>query len=252
MPGYINPLSAVSIGNASGSDETSLNLMVNIKRAEESSSYAQNTANSNPVDLKKWFETHAINPNITTTKGIYTNVRWSEFRESTIFGCTVKLKNETDSKYDDNNNGQIQIVGINGSKGDSSPCTFTSRILKARGGAELSKIDKASNAADQNMTHTGFNSGTYYVEITNTHPTDITGNVDSMTFGFFWICALSDGTGGKLRSDPTDENSFNTSSRGVRTIIPSNQTTSGSYPNAVASFSDPVTLLCKPRALTTP
>ena len=129
---------------------------------------------------------------------------------------------------------------------------FTSRILKARGGAELSKIDKASNAADQNMTHTGFNSGTYYVEITNTHPTDITGNVDSMTFGFFWICALSDGTGGKLRSDPTDENSFNTSSRGVRTIIPSNQTTSGSYPNAVASFSDPVTLLCKPRALTTP
>lgn len=235
MPGYINAGDKVGIGSAGGVN-TSLNLMVNIKREAQGSNYAANTTNSNPVDLKKWFELFAISPGLTT--GVYTNVKWSEFKQSTIFGCTVKIKNETTSRYSNSNNGAINLQGLNGSTAAGG--SFNVKIYNSRGGTLITD-NTFTGAATIGGGDGLFNSGTYYVLVTNIHPTGA--SISSMSFGFYWKNTLG-GTGGQIRSDPTDANSFNNlSNMGQITISPTNQ---------ASGFSDAVTLLCKPQSFVNP
>ena len=242
MPGYIHPLSAVGIGSSSG-NETSLNLMVNIKRSVPGigSSYAQNTANSRPVDLKKWFEVYAIAPDFS--KGVYTNVAWSEFKNSSIFGATVKIKNESTSQYGNSNNGAIQITPINGSLNSSDPAgTFTATVFNSKGGSSIVSSTSRTTMTFANAP-TYFNDGTYYVTITHTPPPGASS--PSATFGFYWFCAYGT-TGGQLRSDPGNDNSFNNANGTMATVVPTNQGANA------GGYSDTVTILCKPKAFVTP
>jgi len=228
MPGYIHPLSAVGIGSASG-DETSLNLIVKIK----SSAQNQNTANSGPVGLKKWFEKFAITPDFDT--GVYTNVKWSEFKESAIFGCTIAIRNETYERYGRNNNGGFRIIPLNGSLGSAPAGTFNVTVFASKGGAAVSSTNFSSQT-----DVVGFDAKTYYITLTNTHPY---GDHPTSSFSFYWKCDYNSSTGGQIRSDPTDTNSFNGSTGNQETVVPTSQT-------GDLNFSDPVTLLCKPKSYT--
>lgn len=245
--GYINALSAIGIGDSSGA-VNSLNNMVGIKRTTAGSGggpYDADTTDSKPVNLKKWFEKYAIAPELAT--GVYTNVKWSEFHQSTIFGAIVQIQNETTSHYSDSNNGAININPINGSLGRASSVgggsagTFT--IIVRNGGPGGTFRASSTGTGSQTIGgHSGlFDSGTYYVTITNTHPTGA--SIPSMTFGFYWTNALG-GSGGMIRSDPTDPNSFNNLSNGAQISINPTSQASG--------FSDPVTLLCKPQSFENP
>ncbi len=223
MPGYIKKNNPVGIGSSSGA-ETSLNLIANIK----SPSVVQNYPDSKPVDLKKWFQKYAIIPNLNN--GVYTNVKWSEFYESAIFGCNIAIKNESYERYGRNNDGGLKVTPVNGSI--NSGGGFTLRVFNAKGGTEL-----AQGNGTTTFTVAGFDATTYYVTLTNTHPTGST--IPSMTFGFFWKCDYN-GTGGQLRSDPADSNSFNTLGSSLITVVPTNQG------NQAGGYSDTVTLLSKP------
>ncbi len=214
MPGYINPNSPVGIGNTND-DETSLNLLKNIKV-----NTPPNKSNTKPGDLRKWFRTYAIapglNPNIWTN-----NVKFSEFRNSEIFGGIFKIGNEKDTTYDTDDNGAIQITPLHGSLGGGG--TFTATLTN------LSNSPKKSSTGANVLSISGINSGSYYLILTD--------NISNHSMKIFIKIALG-GSGSVIKSVPSDPNSFNTINGGIRIISPTNQSQN--------SLSDGVTILCKP------
>jgi hypothetical protein len=248
MPGYIQSGDKVGIGSAGGVN-TSLNLMVNVKTSQTprgpNDPYAQNEANSKPVALKKWFETYAISPGINT--GVYTNVAWSEFKQATIFGCTIALKNETKSTYANSNNGGFKITPLFGSKGYSGTPNFTCTIFQDKGGTQIGSKTSQSTMTFQSPEFSFDGPQTFYIRFTNTHPSGA--GIASQTFGFYWVCGYDGDSfgGGSFRSDPTDRNSFNLLNRSMDTIIPSGQAAGDA-----GSYTNDVTVLCKPIAYVDP
>jgi len=239
MPGYIR--NTVGIGSASGAN-TSLNLMVNIKKTESGGgTYPQNQANSGPVGLKRWFETYAVTPSMV--KGAYTNVKWSEFKGSAIFGCTISIRNETYERYGRNDNGGIRITPLFGSVDSSGGGSFTVTVFTAKGG---SSVASGTGTTAFTIGGTGsagspgsFPDSTYYVTVTNVHGSGA--SPASNSFGFYWKCAYNSKTDGQIRSDPVDPNSFNSSTGGQTIITPPDRTNPG-------DFSAGMTVLCRSKS----
>lgn len=214
MPGHINPNRAVGIGNTN-SIETSLNLLKNIKV-----NTPHNQTNTKPGDLRKWFRTYAIAPGLNPD--IWTNnVKFSEFKNSEIFGGIFRIQNERDTRYDVDNNGAIQIIPLHGSL--SSNGTFTAILTN------LSNNPIESRQSASVMSFTGLNSDSYYLILKD--------NISNHSMKMFIKIALG-ASGSVVKSVPSDPNSFNTVNGGVRTIIPTSQ--------SEEALSDPFTILCKP------
>lgn len=239
MPGYIR--NTVGIGSSSGVNN-SLNLMVNIKKTDSGAgAYPQNTANSGPLGLKKWFQTYAVTPNMTV--GAYTNVKWSEFKGSAIFGCTISIKNETYERYGRNDDGGIRITPLFGSVDSGGGGSFTVTVYGSKGGAAITSGTGTTAFTIGGSGSPGssgpFPDKTYYVVVSNVHGSGA--SPASSSFGFYWKCAYNSTSKGQIRSDPTDPNSFNGITGNQTIITPPDRSNPG-------DFSDGMTVLCKAKS----
>lgn len=126
-PGVIKSESTdgISVGNAAGS-ENSLALLRAIK-ATSTAAQVHNQANTSFNTLRNFLRKYAVLDNTVT--GSNTEVSFGDFALTTIFGVAVQAWNETPRtvngfNYDDNGNGRIEMIGVNGGRSRGGNFSF--------------------------------------------------------------------------------------------------------------------------------
>jgi len=145
----------VSIKGSENLDTTSLSgSILGLRYIKDSSTAGTGGTGTAPTDigsvaLKNWFETYVGGlGNYVNSSGDDTNIKWGDYKGATILGMKLEACNETDTRYDDANNAQIQITPLNG---NGLPGTYTIIV----GGTTV------TTAGNRGTTYTspGFDSG---------------------------------------------------------------------------------------------
>jgi len=72
--------------------------------------------NLGSIAIKDWFETYVGSlGNYTNSSGGDTDLKWGDYKNATILGMKLKAKNESASRYKNDDNAQLQITPLNGS-----------------------------------------------------------------------------------------------------------------------------------------
>lgn len=87
------------------------------------------------VDLKDWFAEYVgVLGNFTKEAADNNNIKFGDYRNSTILGFKVRVVNETTSRYKNSNNAGIRVSPLNGALGSYSVQAGTQSGTVAAGG----------------------------------------------------------------------------------------------------------------------
>lgn len=188
-----------------------LNVLKNVKTA------TGETDQGSMSSLRNWFRSYvdgAGDPD-DNFPGSGDTISFSDFRKVTVFGAAMEMQNETDTTYDDSNNGKLRINGIGGSE------DFTFRLQRSAPDA-YDTTNTPSGVADAEFTGLGgAASGSQNLVYTLT----VTDDTTSASFTLTVTMGLGS-TGGKVTGTTTSgTNSTNYNFTGQSASVYSNTLT---------------------------
>ena len=127
--------------------------------------------------IKTWFEQYVGTLGNYQTFGTgASNIKWSDYRGATILGMKLKAKNESTSRYQDNDDAKLQITPLNG---NGTNGTYTITV----GGATVT----SSGNRGTTYTSAGFGSGL-------TIPVVLIDNATGVSMTMSWTTAYNAGS----------------------------------------------------------
>ena len=161
---------------------TSTGSILAVKFIKDNSSAVTNPSNIDSIGLKNWFAQYVGSlGNFNKKADDDLNVSWSNYRDATILGFKVNIKNETYNQYQTNNDAAIIITPFNGNTDHVDGRSFTVRA----GGTEQ---DSTGTSSASPCTFGGFDGQSKVI------PISVTDDRTGVTLQMSWTTAYTGGS----------------------------------------------------------